>query len=824
MFAGYAATAASAWATRDWDDRGPLNLHAPPLTAPLPGAIDLNEVLERTFPDRTKSDQFRIVGAVVDGTPYYAVYDVDEDLYVYTAEVIDGSGREVNDADLIKRLGAWSWVGKVKSPAELVWAGAFIAVFSGFGALYYGRARPGAPTTLSDKDKWRSTAGLAGLAATPVVGWIALAAIKNVSRERKRRAVMQASLGWTGLLLVLVTIDDTTKFDALSVFVVVMVALAYLWSIGGGRLLLAPEGFGDPEDRLEAAAARRRPRKPKEEPARPAGSRPSAAGVPSPPVPTPTPSPPPAESLPFDVERPDTLPSFKQVGGMAALKEELKSTIGLMLAFEQEADVYRITWNGLLLHGPPGVGKTFIARAVAGEFGLNLIRVSAGELVSAFRGESSRNVDDCFRFAATKIPCLLFFDEFDAVAQNRQDWPDAEARRTVGQLLQALEEFRSVGELIVMAATNHLEDLDPAVIRPGRFDRHVRVDLPDAEARQAIFNACLNDRPQAGSVDLAELARKSAGMTPAAIAQTVELAALDAFRDAAARGHVVQLTQRRLETALSSRGGKDRPLVEDWTWESLILPEDAKAELQELQYVIEDPEMARQLGVEPPTGVLLTGPPGTGKTTIAKVLAAQAKCSFYPVSAGDITSMWLGESERNIQRLFERARENRPSIIFIDEIDAIASRRGDYGSYDRQINELLQEMDGISGQQGIFVLAATNRPDQLDPAVLRGGRLSRTIEIPAPGPAGRMGLLRLFTKKMPLFGVNLDAVVAATEGASGADLRALCQQAGLCALVRARREKIKTPVVIAADFDEALADRAESLAARHGGREAGGGG
>ena len=336
--------------------------------------------------------------------------------------------------------------------------------------------------------------------------------------------------------------------------------------------------------------------------------------------------------------------------------------------------------------------------------------------------------------------------------------------------------------------------------------------------------ACLNDRPQSGNVDLEELAKKAAGLTPAAIAQTVELAALDAFRDAATRGHIVQLTGRRLEEALSSRGGKDRPLVEDWTWESLILPEDTKAELQELQYVIEDPDMARQLGVEPPTGVLLTGPPGTGKTTIAKVLAAQANCSFYPVSAGDITSMWLGESERNIQRLFERARENRPSIIFIDEIDAIASRRGEYGSYDRQINELLQEMDGISGQQGIFVLAATNRPDQLDPAVLRGGRLSRTIEIPAPDADGRMGLLRLFTKKMPLFGVNLDAVVAATEGASGADLRALCQQAGLCALVRARREKIKTPVVTGADFDEALADRAESLAARHGGTGAGGGG
>jgi transitional endoplasmic reticulum ATPase len=214
--------------------------------------------------------------------------------------------------------------------------------------------------------------------------------------------------------------------------------------------------------------------------------------------------------------------------------------------------------------------------------------------------------------------------------------------------------------------------------------------------------------------------------------------------------------------------------------------------------------------------VLLTGPPGTGKTTVAKVLAAQAQCSFYAVSAGDVTSMWLGESERNIQRLFERARQNRPSI-FIDEIDAIASKRGEWGSYDRQINELLQEMDGIGGQQGVFVLAATNRPDQLDPALLRGGRLSRSIEIPLPDLVGRRALVRLFTKRMPLIGVNLHRLAMATEGASGADLRALCQQAALNALVRARREKIKTPSVTGDDFAEALSDRSASLRLAAGG-------
>ena len=811
LVVGFAGQATLAWLTRDWDDDGPLSKYAPTLQGPLPGAVGLDRALEVAFPveDRdVKGYDYRIVGGMVRDRPYYGVYMIDKKTGdAWWAEVVDGDGRIVRDPGVIKDGGAWRWLGRVKTVGDLALAAAFVAGMPIFGWLYYRVPRPGKPRGARPPKKWEQSSALITLAAVPVVGWLPLWFLPGVSRARKQRAFMQAAFIWIGFFTFTAWFDDTTELDELSVFTLVMVTLAFVWCIVGGRFVLAPEGFGWPENEL----AERPPPPPR--PARPRKRQPAVA-VPSTAMPGPAAN---SDRLPFDVERPDGLPNFAKVGGMAGLKTELKSTIGLMLAFEQEADAYRITWNGLLLHGPPGVGKTFIARAVAGEFGLNLIQVSAGELVSAYRGESSRNVDDCFRFAATKIPCLLFFDEFDAVAQNRQDWPDAEARRTVGQLLQALEEYRSVSELIVMAATNHLDDLDPAVIRPGRFDRHVRVDLPDTEARAAIFAACLEARPQTRSLDLAELARKSAGMTPAAIAQTVEVAALEAFRDAATRGHVVELTQRRMEAALANRGGKDKPLVEDWTWESLILPEDTKAELQELQYVIEEPETARRLGVEPPTGVLLTGPPGTGKTTIAKVLAAQAKCSFYPVSAGDITSMWLGESERNIQRLFERARENRPSIIFIDEIDAIASRRGEYGSYDRQINELLQEMDGISGQEGVFVLAATNRPDQLDPAVLRGGRLSRTIEIPVPDAAGRLGLLRLFTRKMPLVGVDLDRVVTATGGASGADLKALCQQAGLCALVRARREKVKTPAVIAGDFDEALANRAASQSAQRGG-------
>src|SRR3954463_2276256 len=425
----------------------------------------------------------------------------------------------------------------------------------------------------------------------------------------------------------------------------------------------------------------------------------------------------------FGVEPPDDLETFRDVGGMESLKREVQDTVGLVLQHPDDAERYGIQWNGILLHGPPGVGKTFFARAIAGEYGLNLIHVSTGDLISSLQGGSARNIDKAFETAAQHLPCLLFFDEFDSVAQRRDANPDQESRRTVNQLLTSLEAHHGERGLLVMAATNSVEHLDPAVIRPGRFDRHIRIDLPDAEARREIFGTELDDRPAARALDLEDLVRRTEGMTPAAIEKIVDTAALDVFREATQSGRQLELTTGKLLAAIERYGGQDRPTVERWTWDSLILPAPIKAQLQQLQHVIEDPESATRYGVEPPTGLLLAGPPGTGKTTVAKVLAAQARASFYPVSGADVTSKWVGESERNIQQLFERARQNRPSIVFIDEFDAIAARRGALEGQHTSINQLLAEIDGVSGQRGVFVIGAINRPDQLDPALLRGGRL-----------------------------------------------------------------------------------------------------
>ena len=521
----------------------------------------------------------------------------------------------------------------------------------------------------------------------------------------------------------------------------------------------------------------------------------------------------------FEVEPPEELSTFDDVGGMGKLKQEIRDTVGLMLEHPDDAERYGIDWNGILLHGPPGVGKTFFARAIAGEYDMSLMHVSTGDLVASLVGGSARNIEKAFETALQNLPCLLFFDEFDSVAQRRDNTPDQESRRTVNQLLTSLEKYRDERQLLVMAATNSIEHLDPAVIRPGRFDRHIRIDLPDAEARRAIFVAELDDRPAADDIDLGDLVSRTEGMTPAAIAKIVDTAALEVFRDATETGQQLELDTGHLLAAVERYGGEDRPTVEHWSWDSLILPDEIKAQLRQLQAVIEDPESANRFGVDPPTGLLLAGPPGTGKTTVAKVLAAQARASFYPISGADVISKWVGDSERNIRQLFDRARANRPSIVFIDEIDAIAGRRGEsLGVHDSHVNQLLAEIDGLGGQRGVFVVGATNRPDQLDPALLRGGRLSRTIFLGLPDETGRLAMLKLHTARMPTVGVRLDELAAATDGFSPADLKSLAQEAALAAMTR-RNEPDQPPSVTQEDFVEAVArlragrDRERALSA-----------
>ena len=505
------------------------------------------------------------------------------------------------------------------------------------------------------------------------------------------------------------------------------------------------------------------------------------------------------------------LPHFSDVGGNQAIKEELLATIGMLLAHPDEAQAYRVSWNGILFHGPPGTGKSFMARAMAGEFGLNFFRVSTSDLVTSSVGAGPEQVDPVFARARANLPCLVFFDEFDAVAPRRDDDPGVNARQVLTELLQCLEEYHSEPKLVVVAATNDLSTLDPAVTRPGRFDRVIGLDLPDAATRREIFRASLKGRPCA-TLDLASCAERCEGSTPAAIVRAVDAAALAALRERIGSDHRVRIATRHLLAALEHRGLQDRPTVEEWNWEYLILPDETLAELKQLQALLQDPSQAGRMGVDQPTGVLLTGPPGTGKTTVGKVLAAESRCSFYPVTGADITSRWVGESERAVARLFAKARDNSPSIVFIDEIDSIAGRRGQLGAYDRQLDQLLQEMDGLRPNHGVFVLGATNRQQAVDPALLRAGRLSRIIEIPLPDTVARKSILGLLTKPMPISGVDIDGLAAVTEGFSGADLKGLCQQAAVQALIRSRHNT--RAQITEADFEQALSDEITTITAR----------
>lgn len=504
---------------------------------------------------------------------------------------------------------------------------------------------------------------------------------------------------------------------------------------------------------------------------------------------------------------PHRLPTFASVGGMDAVKADVRNTFGVVLTDPERAKAYKVTWNGLLLHGQPGTGKSLFGRAIAGEFGCSLIELDTGDLITRTVGDGPRRVASAFVTASRHLPCVLLFEELDSIASARHSQPDGSGNDVLTQLLQSLEEWRTEPRLLVVATTNEFESLDPAVVRAGRFDHHVRVDLPDAAGRAAVLTAALAGRPVRPDLDLDAIARRTVGQTPAALVQAVELAALDAMREAAGTRTVVQISAEHLLDAIEERGGKDRPTVEHWSWDRLVLDPHVHAELRQLQLMLEDPTNAEHYGVDPPTGVLLTGPPGTGKTTIAKVLAAESNCSFYAVTAADLTSRWVGESERAVANLFRRARANCPSIIFIDEIDAIGATRGRLDTYDRQLDQLLLEIDGMGSTPGVLVIGATNRPRAVDPALRRGGRLSRTIDVPLPDVEQRLKMLRLLTTSMPIGDVDLESVALETDGYSGADLKSLLQQAALEAMVRRDGKSRAANGITKGDVERALRHR-----------------
>lgn len=524
---------------------------------------------------------------------------------------------------------------------------------------------------------------------------------------------------------------------------------------------------------------------------------------------------PPARSGSVRVIPPHELETFDDVAGLDEVKEQLRATVGTILENPEEAERYRLVHNGILFYGPPGTGKTLLSRALAGEYGLRYLRLTPASIGSSLAHETAANLQRTFDLAAASVPCLLFLDEVDTLASARDESPGSDHREIVTQLMTSLEECRSVPGLVVCAATNDIDRLDPG-LREGRFDARIRVPLPDREARREIVVLHLRRRRGVGSagpqdedsvrwddVDLDAVVEATGGRNAAALEQIVTLAAQAALADKR------PIEQSDLVAALRQGAARDRAVLEDRvTWDDVVLPDDTREQLMDLVNVFVKPGLARSLGIQPPPGILLHGPPGTGKTTIARAMATEIDASFYEQSAADLLSKWAGESEERVQRLFAKARANRPSIIFVDEIDGLLRTRGGDSANqweERVVSQFLRELDGLGDRSGVLLVGATNRPDVVDPAV-RERRLA-PVEIGLPDPTGRLQLLRkLLAGSSVAADVDLRDLAVATEGMSGADLKRLRDLAGMRTLTRAARagEEGDGVRITAADLASAL--------------------
>ncbi|MDH5806249.1 MAG: CDC48 family AAA ATPase [Candidatus Methanomethylicaceae archaeon] len=477
--------------------------------------------------------------------------------------------------------------------------------------------------------------------------------------------------------------------------------------------------------------------------------------------------------------------------------------------------------KGILLYGPPGCGKTLLAKAVATESGANFLSINGPEIMSKFYGESESRLREIFNEAERSAPSIIFIDEIDSIAPKREEVTGEVERRVVAQLLTLMDGLKSRGQVVVIAATNRPDAVDPALRRPGRFDREIAISMPDKKARAEILQVHVRNMPLDNDVNIEELAELTHGYSGADLAALAREAAIRALRRFLPK---IDLEKKTIPTNILKSLKVSRcdflEAMKDITpsalrevyvevpevhWDDIGGLEDIKRQLKEIaEWPIKHPELFEQMGITPPKGILLYGPPGTGKTLLAKAVATESGANFISVRGPEILSKWVGESEKAIREIFKKARQAAPCVIFFDEIDSIAPIRGgrfDSGVTERIVNQLLSEMDGLIPLRGVVVMAATNRPDMLDPALLRPGRFDRLVYVPLPDKKAREEIFKVHTRKMPLAeDVNFSILAEKTEGYTGADIEAICREAALMAL----REEMKPKKVEMRHFEAAL--------------------
>ncbi|NLT38069.1 MAG: CDC48 family AAA ATPase [Methanomassiliicoccus sp.] len=491
--------------------------------------------------------------------------------------------------------------------------------------------------------------------------------------------------------------------------------------------------------------------------------------------------------------------TYEDIGGLGEEVKRVREMIELPLRHPELFERLGVEApKGVLLHGPPGTGKTLLAKAVAGETSANFVTIGGPEIMSKFYGESEERLREIFKQAQENAPTIIFIDEIDSIAPKREEVTGETERRVVAQLLSLMDGLEARGKVVVIGATNRPNALDPAIRRPGRFDREIEINPPNREGRLDILQIHTRGMPLEKDVDLEKLADLTHGYVGADLSALTKEAAMHSLRqilpeldlelESIPMEILNKLTVSREDFVAALREMQPSSLREVFVetpnvkWDEIGGLQDAKRELQEaVEWPLKYAAVFEHMSATPPKGVLLYGPPGTGKTLLAKAVATESQANFINVKGPEFLSKWVGESEKAVRETFRKARQAAPCIIFMDEIDSIAPVRGgeaDSHVTERVISQMLTEIDGLQSLHNVVVIAATNRPDMLDPALLRPGRFDRLVSIPAPDLEGRRQILRIHTAQKPLAkDVDLEELAKKTDGYTGADLAALTNEA-----------------------------------------------
>jgi transitional endoplasmic reticulum ATPase len=522
--------------------------------------------------------------------------------------------------------------------------------------------------------------------------------------------------------------------------------------------------------------------------------------------------------------------TYDDIGGMGPTIDQLREMVELPLRYPELFQRLGVDPpKGVLLHGPPGTGKTRLARAVANESAAEFFLINGPEIMGSAYGESESKLRSVFEEAAKAAPSIVFIDEIDSIAPKRGQVSGEAEKRLVAQLLTLMDGLEARANVVVIAATNRPEAIDEALRRPGRFDREIVVGVPDERGRREILGIHTRGMPLGDKVDLDELARTTYGFVGADLAALAREAAIEAVRKLMPRLNLSEGTippeildtlavtredfvdaLKRVQPSAMREVMVEAPRVR---WDDVGGLDDAQLRLKEgVELPLKDPDAFRRLGIRPAKGFLLYGPPGTGKTLLAKAVAREAQANFIATKSSDLLSKWYGESEQQIAKLFARARQVAPCVIFIDELDSLVPTRGsgmgEPQVTERVVNTILAEMDGLEELQSVVVIGATNRPNLIDPALLRPGRFDELIYVGVPSREGRARILAIQTGKMPLASdVDLAKLADRTDRFTGADLEDLVRRAGLNAL----RRSLKAAEVWMVDFETALSDSRASV-------------